>query len=254
MKKRHLKITLSRRAKLIIVGVIVVLVALGTALYLFVVKIDKEARSSLVTTSESVDVLTSDVNKKLSDATVSANDKIALVKKYGSDLTSAANSLCSEQENRAYSAFVSTLNRCNLAESHLRDAVSTLNTMSRYIEAETALATVIPANLNDLTFLQSYEVWSGALTNLEAISTPEELNDQKTALLKAMTDYRDAWKALIDADSARDETAFTAAEEQLQKNHQALLNSAQNTAEPLSQMQSKLTTQMNAFFEESKAS
>lgn len=253
MKKHFSKPNLSRKTKLIILIAVALVAVFGVASYLFAMKIDKDAQKSLVASSDKVVDLTSEFNSKLADTAIPSGDKITLVKNYSSDITSEAERLCGQQEGHIYSTFISTLDRCNRAEARLREVAKTTDVIRRYLETEAALAALVPAGLDKLTLLQSYEAWNGALVAMEAVDTPSELNSQKTALIKAVTDYRDAWKALSDADSAKNETAFVAAQELLSKNHQALIDSAQNTANPLKEMSTKLTTQLNAYFEESKA-
>lgn len=253
MKKHFSRPKLGRKSKLIILIAVVLIAIFGVSTYLFAMKIDKDAQASLVASSDKVTDLTTGFNLKIADTTITANDKITLVKSYSSDLATQANQLCSQQKGQVYSSIISTLDRCERAELKLREVVKGIDTMHNYLSSEAALAALIPTGLSDLTFVQSYEAWSSALIAIEAVDTPSELNDQKVALIKAVTDYRDAWKALADADSAREETGFVAAQDILAKNHQALIASAQNTAGPLKAMSAKLATQLNAYFEESKA-
>jgi len=253
MKKHFSRPTFSRKTKLIILIVLLFVISVGVASYLFAQNVEKDARKSLVADSDKVSSLTSALNLKLADTAISGSDKISLIKNYTADLTTVANQLCNQQKGHIYSSLISTLDRCESATAKLREAIATSSKINDYLVSEAALASLIPKEQANSTFSQSYETWNGALTAIEAIDTPNELQDQKTALVKAITDYRDAWKALVDADSAKNETAFTSAQELLLKNHQILIDSAQNTAIPLNEMTTKLSAQLHAYFEESKA-
>lgn len=256
MKKhfsKQIEHILKHKTRLIILLAVTLVVIFGVTSYLFALKIDKDAQNSLVASSDKVAGLTSKFNQRLADKAISGSDKIALVKNYSSDAKDVANQLCGSQKGHIYSFLVSTLDRCERAKTKLEAITGTTDTIYRYLESDAALAALIPTKLDDLTFSQSYEAWNSTLGAIDAMNVPNELKGQKTALVKAITDYRDAWKALVDADLAHDEVAFVAAQDLLIKNHQALFDSVQNTANPLKEMLARLATQLSGYFEESKA-
>lgn len=252
MKKHNLTKVLNSKQKLALLVIIVSVMVFGVSLYLLTSKVDNDAQQSLAANRAEITQLTTVTNAKLADKAISNTDKITLVKNYGTDSNLVADKLCAQQQGRFYSSLISTLKRCQRAESWLRQAVATTNSMYMYMKDEATLAAVIPKQLEDLTIVQSYEVWNKATDTLNTTGVSDKLTDQKSKLKKAMTDYRDAWKQLKDADFRNDETAFIAAQDLLEKTHQALLGCAQNIADPLKEISTNLTTQLNGFFEESK--
>lgn len=200
-----------RTAVVIAVSLLIIICAIIALKFGVIQAADSSAEASLATTRSQMISLTNRINTTLLNASLSNDQKMARLKQYVSDLKTMGDSVCSTQRSTIYYNALPFYTACESVRHSLQDLTTAAAAQYSYISDETILAALLPKVTTTASFSDSYDLWSRTSALVDAAKVGQEANGIKVSLLRAVTGYRDAWKALVDADTKQDSAAFTEA-------------------------------------------
>jgi hypothetical protein len=257
MDDKAMKIhTKSLKRTIIIVISLIVLLGGGLATAAFVVlsRTNQAATESIATTRQKATDNLEELNNRLAEADASNADKIAAIANFKQQLATLVDTLCADAAGTAYYNFLEEYDRCQEAKATLRAANDSLSSVEAHIASDNELAKLIPNKTDELTFQQSYDLWAAAVTQANEVKVSNSMEDEKALVVAALTAYRDAWKAVVEADASQNETAFVAAEKGLGVAHTQLIELSTSLSESLGGLSAEFTTKFEAFLSQTNAS
>lgn len=248
--------TKSLKRTIIIVISLIVLLGGGLATTAFVVlsRTNQAATESIATTRQKATDNLEELNKRLTEADTSDVDKTAAIASFKQELAGLVDSLCADAASTAYYNLLEEYDRCQEAKATLKAANDSLSDIETHISSDNELAKLIPSKTDELTFQQSYDLWAAAVTQAKEVKVSDSLEDEKELVVSALTAYRDAWKAVVDADASQNEAAFVAAEKGLSVAHTQLIELSTSLSGSLGGLSAEFTTKFEAFLSQTNAS
>lgn len=207
----------------------------------------KSAEKSIQDQSGHVVNATTNIRSKFADNTISIDDKANSVADYIGTLNSSIDDMCNKQLGLIYFVYSSQYQKCKDSIDALRIFRDTTVQLSEFLKEDMLLSATIPSVSSNLTYQQSYELWSNSLVALEAVSVNDRLDTTKTALKSAITAHRDDWKALIDADAIRDKDAFNGAKDAISSSYTTLIQVSDIQTKSLIELQEKFNSDYQSF-------
>lgn len=210
---RRIKNRLNRRTALIVLLAIVV-IAGGVVAIRFgaIAAADSKAEKSLTDTKNKIVAMTKDLNATFASTSELVSKKSALAT-YVSDVKDQVNTTCSEERTLIYYALITKHDACENSLKALMGINSTANNLLSFLNDEETLSALLPVHTTTLSSIESYDLWKRTSDLIAASKTGTQALDLKKSLQSAAEKYRDAWADLVKADTNKDETAFTKAEE-----------------------------------------
>lgn len=210
MKPRLGRRGVSKRTAIIFATSLLIIVCAVIVLKFGVISAaNRSAEASLETTQSQMISLTSRMNTTLSASSVSNDQKMARLKQYVTDVKNMSDSVCSTQRAAVYYDTLRLHTTCESVRRALQDVTAAASAQYSYISDETILAALLPKVTMAASFSDSYDLWTRTAALVNAAKVGQEANTIKLSLQKAVEGYRDAWKALVDADNKQDSTTFT---------------------------------------------
>jgi hypothetical protein len=240
------KLKVSRKVRWILVGVVIgSLVAICTVV-ITLTRTGSDARVAIANNRQAVIESTTTLNTKLADNSLVNSDKILLLNSYSTDIASRLEAICGPQRGQLFIYLLPERDKCNRARETLQKLEGTATSIYMFMKQQEALAKAIPSS-EGLSFQQSYDIWNGAIGVINEIEVIPQLSSTKEAIISAVSSYRDAWKALIDADSNKDETSFESAHALLVSAHKTLTEASSGLNEPLDGFTREFNVNIEAF-------
>ncbi len=190
----------------------------------------------------------------MAEADTSDVDKIGAIASFKQQLATLVDSLCADAAGTAYYNFLEEYDRCQDAKATLKAANESLSDIETHITSDNELAKLIPNKTDELTFQQSYDLWAAAVTQANEVKVSNSLEDEKELIVSALTAYRDAWEAVVEADASQNEAAFVTAEKGLSVAHAQLIELSTSLSESLGGLSAEFTTKFEAFLSQTNAS
>lgn len=243
-----------RKKLVLIISVFVgILILFGGSLYLSINIADTSAKNSISDVRQSVIDKTADINSKLADNNLSIIDKRDELSNYASTLKDTIDSVCENQQKLIYFALGKEKTHCEEVAKSLTALDDSVNRIVDYFAGDVSLSLVFADLQPDLSLEASYSQWSKVYDDLSSVQVSDDLGVAKTALATAVMSYRDNWKALVDADAAKDSDAFTSAQNSLLTTYSGISSASDELKNGLSILNDIFKADFNEFMSKSKS-
>jgi hypothetical protein len=255
--KRHIKLQLQhvRRRTWVSIGALAAgIVAVVTIGSMLVAVANRDADTSIAQARRTVMLATQTLDDVTTNPAASSNDIRTAFARYSASVQSQMDAVCQNESKQWYFVVSAGQSRCNKAKSALRTVGERLSPLQAYLDADTKIARIIASGVYAPTsYQQGYDSWNTTVTSINDVTVPDALSVYKTKLIKLTTVYRDAWKALVVADGAKDEVGFVAAEHAVTDAHAALKNAADDAKAPIVALSLEFTTAYRQFLSQTNS-
>lgn len=214
---------------MIIITIVVVIVACALIALKFGVisSANNNAEASISNASSRLMTLTSGINTDVATPSLTNDQKVAKLQQYLNDLKGLQVTICRDQRGQLYYDVLPAHNTCQKAYSTFGDITTSVSAIYAYIADETVLSSLLPKGNASTSFSDTYDLWNRTSSLVSAAKVGQEARGIKTSLQSTVDSYRDAWKALADANTKQDSAAFSKASDAV-KSAYVLLQSQAN--------------------------
>lgn len=253
MKYHQKHRTLKQKTLFIVVAIIIVGSAVIALKYGVVSAANNSAKTSITTASSKLTSLTSDINSTTASSGDTNDQKVAKFQRYASDIKTLADTICHDQRSTIYYDILPAHGSCEKARSALLELAMSASATYSYVADETVLASLLPKGNTTRSFSDMYDLWNRTSSLINAAKVGQEATGIKASLQKAVDSYRDAWKAVVDADSKRDSSAFSKATDAVKAAYVTLQSQTNISKAQLDSLDASFSSKYAAFTVATKA-
>lgn len=232
---------------IIVVWVIEVAVVVGSLLWVSY-QSDALSRQSIRAAHASVQTAVSVSNNTFSAEGSSQADKVAALGVLQVTLDDLEQQICPGIDISRYVIFSNQGKACREAKTAVMELRDALSDARGYGSDDRELAAAFDVKATAETNQAQYERWSAIVDQIGTADVSDGLSARKDELRSLAADHRDAWKAVIDADSAKDATGFETAAQRVESTLTLLKKVPENSTKTYDERTAAFTSKLAAFY------
>jgi hypothetical protein len=199
-----------------------VIILMCSCYYIMISRANKAAIASVNESREKSVVDLQALNARLSSK-ADIKTKKAAIEVYATSIKDLENKICPQRGAFYYSALPSK-DKCIEKQQKLHNVQLAVTELSQYFKDEAIIAAFIkPISKTDASFTDQQSYWSEMSTKISKLKLSSKSASLQNALKTASFNYSNSWKALDEANNAKNKAAFTTAQQQLQTNYDTLI-------------------------------
>lgn len=231
-----------------VVWVIEVAIVVGSLLWVSY-QSDVLSRQSIQAAHATMQTTTSVSNNTFMAEESSQADKIAALDTLQIKIDALHEQICPGIDISRYVIFSDQGKACREAKKAALELRDALVSVREYGSDDRELSAAFDVKATVATNQAQYERWRTIVEQLEATKVSDQLATRKAELQSLAANHRDAWRAVIDADTAQDATGFETATQRVQTTFAALQKPPENSTKSYDERTAAFAAKLTAFYD-----